>query len=348
MIMDLMKYGGVACKVRAMYGRRLTDDDFAQIRGMNTVYDVAQYLRNHPAWSQALTQIPPGEIHRGELEKYLRIQILDEYQRIFQFMGHSDAEIMSYPIIRAELDQILIFLRHLKAGQPEDYHFSAPEFYRRHSNIDFDRLTECTNYVAFLDVIQDTPFYAPMVALASSEKGTPSYTAMEVVLRSYYYHRLLKTVDRHYKGAASKQLRKAMGSQVDLINITRTIRIRKFFSQMEEQLTACLIPVFFRLKPDFFTRLAACESDDEAHSLLLTCPYAKIFAENEFQYIEEYYYKQLYDYNRRCLSNGTPTVYTPIAYLTLKELEMKKLINLVECVRYKVPHLEIPSALVGI
>lgn len=348
MLQNLMKYGGISGKIHALYGRRLTPEDFQKIRNMNSVAEIASFLRVHPGWSGALQAMPGGEIHRGELEKYLRIQVLDEYQRIFKFMGREDHELMSYPIIRAELDQLLLFLRHLRAGVPEEFVFSAPEFYLEHSNIDFEALKACTTYPQFLEVIRSAPYYAPMVALAASGKETPDYTDMEVVLRSYYYNKLIQVVDKKYHGQIGKLLQKSYGMQVDMLNLTRAVRIRRFFSQMGGGIGSYLIPVYYLLRPDFFQKLAECPDEESADKMLKACPYGKIFRERSFGYIEEYYYRQLEDFNRRELQSGTPNVYTPIAYLTLKEIELKKLISAIECVRYQLPSSEMPSALVGL
>ena len=43
-----------------------------------------------------------------------------------------------------------------------------------------------------------------------------------------------------------------------------------------------------------------------------------------------------YRFDLRQLRAAQPTVYTPIAYLGLKEIELRNIISIIECIRYKV------------
>lgn len=334
MLGQLISYSGIASKVRAMYGRRLKTEDFQRLSSMSSVPEIAAYLKTHPGWSSVLSDVNPSDIHRAQLESRIRQHLLNEYQRIFKFMSKNDQPIMRYPLLRTEMDQIMVFLRFLKAGRPQDYEFSAPAFYKLHSRIAFDSLKECETYTAFLDVIEKTDFYPPLAALTPSAGAPIDYPAIENILRGYYYNILLEAMDRHYRGEIRVLLKRSIGMQIDLLNIVRVIRLRKFYKSPGADIKKYLIPVYSGIKPEFLNRLFAAESDEQQRSLLLSSPYKRVFSENDFPHVEDYYYRQLYDFNRHHISSGSPSVYTPIAYLTLKEIEIKDLINIIELVRY--------------
>lgn len=347
MISRFIKYGGLSGKVRAMYANRLTSEDFKKLAAIGTVPEIAMFLKTHPGWSGALDELSIAEIHRGSLEARLRNHLLDEYQRIFKFMARDDRPIMTYPISRAEIDQIMLFLRFLKAGRPQDYVFSAPVFYKDHSRIDFDALRECTSYSGFLDIMRGSPYFASLVALTPPGGETPEYPVIETVLRVQYYHNFLSSVDKHYHGEIQSILRSSIGMQVDVLNLTRVVRLRRYFQVSGKDVWNYLIPVHFKLKPAYIEALFAAQDEQSAQSLLLSGPYGKLFSAHSFNYIEEYYYQQLYDFNHAYIHSGVPSVYTAIAYLTLRDIELKDLINVIELVRYGTPVDRAPTMIVS-
>jgi len=334
MLGQLIGYSGIAAKVRAMYGRRLKQEDYSRLSSMNSVSEICAYLKSHPGWASALSDVSPADVHRGQLESRIRLHLLNEYQRIFKFMSSDDRPIMQYPLLRTEMEQIMIYLRFLKAGRPQDYTFSAPAFYKLHSRIPFDTFSERTTYTAFLDGITGTEFYPPLAAMTPVSGASIDYTAIENVLRSFYYHTLLSAVDKHYHGQVRQLLKKSLGMQIDLTNITRAVRLRRFFKSSMGDVLPYLIPVYSAVRPEFFKALYAAETPEQEKSILQASPYGKVFADNDFEHIEDYYYRQIYEFNRHHISSGTPSVYTPIAYLSLKEIEIKDLIHIIELIRY--------------
>ncbi len=348
MISRFIKYGGLTGKVRAMYGNRLKSDDFKKLASINTVPEIAMFLKAHPGWSGALDELTMADIHRGSLEARLRNHLLDEYQRIFKFMSREDRPIMAYPITRTEIDQIMLFLRFLKAGRPQDYVFSAPSFYENHSRIDFDALRECTSYAGFLDVMRGSPYFPPLVALTLPGGEIPEYPVVETVLRAQYYHTFLTAVDKHYRGEIQSILRRSVGMQIDILNITRVVRLRRYFQIAGKDIWNYLIPVHFKLKPAYIEALFAAPDEQGAQEILNSGPYGKLFSAHSFTYIEEYYYQQLYDFNHAYIHSGVPSVYTAIAYLTLRDIELKDLINVIELVRYGTSVDRAPTKIVSI
>jgi V/A-type H+-transporting ATPase subunit C len=133
-----------------------------------------------------------------------------------------------------------------------------------------------------------------------------------------------------------------------MINITIILRVRKFFPGKLDSVIALLLPVQYRLTPAFVNRLYSAATGEQASALLRESPYKKIFIAHDYAHIEDYYYQFLYDFNRRLLALGLPSVYTPAAYLSLREIELKNLTTAIECVRYGLQPSEAPTYLFGV
>jgi V/A-type H+-transporting ATPase subunit C len=343
----LIQYGAVATKVKAMYANRLTAEDFAKIAKLRRVPDVVSFLKEHPGWRGAFDG-SFDETRRGPLETGLRRYLSSEYMRILHFLDREDRFIVYDRVLRTEMEQIMLFLRYARAGRPSDYRPDLPAFFERHSRIRYDSLTKAVTYEDMLAAVKDTGFYAALARLTPEEEGFPDYTSVEMVMRNHYYRALMDMVGTRYRGGDQELLRRAVGSQADMINITIILRVRKFFPDRLDSVIPLLLPVQYKLTPAFVHRLYSAKTDEAAAALLRESPYKNVFAAHDFAHIEDYYYQFLYDFNRRLLSSGVPSVYTPAAYLNLREVELKNLTTAIECVRYGIQPTEAPTYLFGV
>jgi vacuolar-type H+-ATPase subunit C/Vma6 len=157
-----------------------------------------------------------------------------------------------------------------------------------------------------------------------------------VLLRSTYYSTLYHYSSKHYEGETKKVLLRSVGEQVDLLNVTHILRLKKYFPGDSHYISS-LFPFNYRLKPEFIQAMMEARDVDAVFTLLASSPYAAMFADRDVPQLEVYAQRAFARFNHRQLTSGTPSVYTAIAYLNLKELEMKALVNDIERVKYGAP-----------
>ena len=58
-------YYAVSAKVHAMYGRRMTSEDYRQLMGKRTLSEAASFLQNHSGYREPLSGLNTSNIHRG-------------------------------------------------------------------------------------------------------------------------------------------------------------------------------------------------------------------------------------------------------------------------------------------
>jgi len=346
MISELMGYGAVAAKVKAMYAKRLTRADFDRIAAMRRVPEVVAFLKVHPGWRGAFDGTF-DETRRGPLEAGLRRYLMSEYTRLLHHIGKQDRFIVDDRVLRTDMEQIMIFLRHARAGQPNEYKPELSEVLARHSRIRYDLLSQAGTYAGMLDAVKNTRYYGALARLPVDETGFPDYMSVEMLMRGHYYRALMNMVRKRYRGDTVKLLREAVGSQADMINLTIIMRVRRFFPEQLDTVIPMLLPVHYRLTPAFVHKLYTAKTDEAAEALLRASSYGKLFAEHQLAHIEDYYYQFMYDFNRRILSSGLPTVYTPSAYLNLRDVELKTLTAAIECVRYGIQPAQAPAYMFG-
>lgn len=334
MISQLMRYGGISAKVRAMQGNLLTSLDYDKLLRQKSVSDIAAYMKTLPSWSQALRSLHPNEVHRADLERALRNGINNEYERIFKFMPKKDRPIMSYLVRRRELDEIFRFMRTMVSGNQSGYRCVVPNFFKKHSKIDFECLERCRSFDDLLDCVRDSVYFDALASLPREHGEPPDYTIAKAALTSRYYSWIMEQIEKDYSGEVADALKEGFGIRVDLLNIETVLRIKRFFPQMTERFADYLVPYRQHLRKDFFDKLIAAPSRDEEIELLKNVYYYRLFADNGFSVSEDLSLQIRYKAYKKILYAPIPSVYTPIAYLGLKEIEVRNIINIIECVRY--------------
>lgn len=337
-----MRYGALAAKIRALYGKRLRGEDFARLAGLKSEAELLEELRRHPGWNRALSRVTPGAwayVGRVEVENALRDELRLEYQGLCCYVPREDRPLMEFQLRAAERGAILSALRRLRTGRYAKEPPPAPAV-RLRTRLDEEAAASCTSYDQLLEAARQTIYYPVLRHLRPVREGElPDFTLADAALRTAYFAHLYRIIRRQYGGAVQKLLLRALGQQIDLLNIIHVLRLKTYFPQTEpETYLKVLFPFSCRLNPDFTRSLCAAPGVDELFALLRQSPYGDCFDVGEVGAVEEYYQRAILRFNRRQLSAVPPSVYTAIAYLELKELELGVLINVIESVKYGVPY----------
>ena len=175
---------------------------------------------------------------------------------------------MQFQLRAAERSALLAALR-LKTGRyaKEPPPTSAVPLRLR---LDEGALASCTSYDQLLDAARDT-IYAPVLRhLRPSRDGAlPDFTLAEAALRTAYFSHLYRIVHCQYTGRTQKVLLRALGEQIDLLNIIHVLRLKTYFPQTEpETYLRVLFPFHYRLNPDFTRALCAAPGVDDVFALL--------------------------------------------------------------------------------
>lgn len=346
MIQATIQYGALTAKVRALYGKRLKKEDYDKMLAMKSVSELAGYLNSHPGWSNSMAGLVTQGVRRVTLESALHMQYLNEYERIFYFIARKDKQLMRFPIYKMELETILTAIRRLYSTHTMDLHLNVSDFYKRQSKINFDLLNSCTSFSQLVSAIENSVYYKPLRQFSSVSET--NYTAVEIILQSTYFSLLQKAMNSGYKGRVKKSLINSLSMDMDLLSIIHLLRLKRYFPDSGPQIFSTAFAFRYKLKPELIRRLIEAPDYDAAYSVLLASPYRKSFAIEHPAGLEELYYMAKYRFNKRLLRTGEPSIYTAIAYLNLKEIELLNLINIIECVRYGIDPAQSKIPLIGL
>ena len=336
-------YEALAAKARAMYGKRLRADELEQISRMGRVQDVLSQLRQQPGWSQAVQVLPEGTVlTRAWLEEALRGQLRRECLRLSAFIPQEDRALMDFPILRVELERILGALRRLHARQYKRAE-ALPVGYAARARADLKALDCCEDFAGLVEAARGSIYHD---ALARQRQGDalPDYGVTEALLWSVYYRYMLRLVRLRYEGDTRKLLEQSIGGQVDVLNILHILRMKRYFPH-EDNYLPVLLPYHYKLSVEQVRAMCAASGHQAVLDLVQATPYGRMFRGAGPGELGTLYRSALYRLSRRQLRMGKPSVYTAVAYLNLREIELQALVSAVEASKY---HQELDPALLRI
>lgn len=255
-----MSFAGnaVIAKARAVCGHALTPEDYTLLSARENVADVCAYLKQTERYGKALSSVNPQTVHRGQLEAILRKSAFDIFERFHTF-DHSESKVFfGYIVMQLEIEQILSALQSVASGVSMSYIAALPVFLTDRAQVDLAALGLAKSFFEASVILHGTVYeksVCPALAEAAST-GRLDICKIERRLYTEYYMRMLKTVEKDYKGSEKKDLKRLILSMIDMRNVVTLYRYTLFGTGANGARDA-LIPFKRRLSDETIERLAA-------------------------------------------------------------------------------------------
>lgn len=327
----------VVAKARAIYGKRLSEADYTELVRRQSVSEVADYLKRSTHYREILSAVDTNTVHRGYLEDLLRKNTFAIYSGLCKFQQLDKIDFYRYDIVNKEIDQILRCILCLNTDTEDDYISSLPAYLIQHAGIDLLQLAKAKSFEDILAVIRHTDYYDVLKHVKPDANGKYDYTSCEVALRTYYLRWLGERVDKTFSGKTAKDLRFLILTQVDLINIINSYRMKTYFSTPADDIKASMLPFYGRLSEKKLTELYESPDRDEFLRRLGRTYYGRQIPQFEVESMEKQLAELRYKYAKITLRVSQSAPVSLYAIHFLFELEVENLISIIEGIRYKVP-----------
>lgn len=337
----------ILAKARAMFGRRLREEDYEAMIKCRTVGELAAYLKKNTRYAEPLATVNETTVHRGYLEVLLRRQLFHDYASLCRYELSVGEHFSDYIIEKGEIEQIIHCLRLLGAGRAHEYLFSLPVFYTRYMRFDLFALSKVNTYEELLAVLKGTP-YASILAHFTPEPGRlPDFTAIENALYTHFYQSVYDIIDRHAPRSTRSELRELFGGLIDLQNISHILRLKRYYAAGPDYIRSVLLPFRYRLSQKQLEALLAAPTAQEALRTLRDSAYGKLLGEFSAETIDDAAGRMNFAHCLRKLRFSTHPSVVMLSYLALTEIELDNVTNIIEGIRYQLSPKEIGGMLVG-
>ncbi len=335
----------VTVKARAVYGRSLKAEDYAQLCSKSTVAEAAAFLKQTDRYAKALESINPHTIHRGQLEALIRLATFDIFERFHKF-DHSDSHIFfRFIIMELEAEQILAALEGVAAGSADRYIAELPTFLIKHASTDLLSLGKASNYMEFAALIENTPYdriLRPLL-IEAQQSGRLNIRECERRIYTFYYMSALRTVDKTYK-KSGQQLKYSLLKSIDMENVVSCCRM-KMFGTAPDKIKGSLLPFRYHLREEAIDRLLQLSDIEKIQAELEKLGY-RIGEHPEIRSVEHLTESISMSHLRRTLrlSQNSAAVY--YALIECLKIEQRNVKTAIEGIRYGLSSSDILSMMV--
>ena len=161
-----VEYSAIAAKLKAMYSKFLTRDDYEQLLERKSVNDICSYLKSTPGYGEVLEQVNERDIHRGQMEILLEQEMVDEYVRLYNFMDNSKRTVMEFWFMRREIAflkrEIRYIYTHEERSNDEVNQSKFDAFFETHTKINREIMHNAKSLSDCIEACKNTPYSEPL------------------------------------------------------------------------------------------------------------------------------------------------------------------------------------------
>lgn len=332
---SLLSYSGITTKVRAMESHFITDAGYREMASLESVSDAVGYLNRIPSYAAIFGSFEEEHLHRGMIEQRLTLSLYDDFAKLYRFSSISQRKFLDLYFMHYEIAILKKCLRNALDHQNFDFDLSAfQDFFDKHSKLDIIKLSSCGSLQELITELEGSPYSELLSHL--SDKGEPTLFDYEMNLDLMYFKAVWKLKSKMLTRNETKILSQCFGSKLDMLNIQWIYRSKKYYNIPPADIYALLIPVYYRLKTGDITRMAEAGSLEEFYSALQDTFYGSLELTdlNEKPDLEELYEKVLNRIHRITSQRDPYSMAVLNSYLYYKELEIHKIITVIESIRY--------------
>lgn len=333
----LLAYSGLTTKVRAMTGQLLTRDQYRAMAGLESVPEAVEFLRALPAYAGVFPDMDSEDLHRGTIERLLAGSLYRDYARLYRFSNIKQRRFFKLYFMHFEIDIMKSCLRNAAAHQPVPVGLSRyEEFFRSHSKLDLAAIGTAATTDEFIDSLEGTVYYPLLARIRDSGDG--GHFDYEMALDLYYFNVTWKAIKKNIPKREQEAILQGFGTKLDLLNLQWIYRTKRYYTIPGAEVKKLLIPIRYRLRNSQLEQLIAAENMDEYFSALSETWYGsqtRQAALDEKPNLEILYDVILAHIHRTAAARNPYSIASLYSYLYFKEDELRKIVTVIEGIRYR-------------
>lgn len=323
----------ILAKARAMYGNSLKVKDFNELLHCHSVSEIAAYLKNSTAYASVLAEINESTIHRGHLEMLIRRKAFNDYAALGRYDIMIGMNLSLYLLQRIEIEQIIACLRYMSAGHASEFFFSMPMYFASHTRLDLPKMSHCTSFAELLDALAHTKYHDVLAPLAPKEEGRIRLTEIENALYTQLAEMVYGLIARAPR-SMREELTNLYGAQVDAQNVTRILRLKRYFNADPAFIRQNLLPGGHCLSPKTVESMVEAPDADAVLDIFRSTELARRIPEEQRGFEHDLDHRAPYFNARKHIHYSIHPMVVLLSYVTITDMEVDDIINVIEGVRY--------------
>lgn len=323
----------ILAKAKAMYGNSLKSGDYINLLNCRSVSEIAVYLKNNTSYASALANINEATIHRGHLEMLLRRKLFNDYAALARYDETVGLKMSDYVIRRAEIEMIISCLRLMSAGRASEFFFSMPMFFSTRTHLDLAKMSRSKTYAQLLDAMRHTIYHDILEKYPPEEDGKIRLTEIETALYTRLTQIVYKIIENQ-RGSSRGELKGLYGTNVDVQNVTRILRLKRFFNADPDFIRKNLLPFGHIISEKAMESMINAPNGEAVMEIFLSTPVGRRIPESQRAFTYDLHQRAPYFAARRYMHYSIHPAVVMLSYIYITDVEIDDIINIIEGVRY--------------
>lgn len=322
----------LCAKAKAMYGYRINEEEYSELCRKQSISDMVTYLKTQTKYSGALDEINVRNVHRRQLEAALSKEYFERCARLMKYAPKKDQDFYNHEVIGIEVQLIVDKVISIKEKDQASFSLEIPDYLAGKMSFNIYGLINVDNYKDLINYLQRTRYYK---ILSEFDFTTPiDINILERQLKTLYYDIYVEAIKRNFKGKIQKQLLDILFTSIELDNITKIYRFKKYFNESSEVIKNSLFLNYSRVSKRMLEMMIEAKDEKELMALIANSKYKLYLGDKDYPYIEYYVEEVKYNIAKRYMrfSGDAPLVY--LTYSTLQKVEVDNLKHIIEGIRY--------------
>lgn len=335
----------VLAKARAKYGRRLTEKDYTNLLSCKSVPEVAAYLKNNTYYETILRKVNEREIHRGQLEVVLKQKLFEDFYSLCLYTKGSGEHFAQFILQRDEIEQIIHFLTLLSSNSTQEYIFSMPMYFAKHTSINLSNLARARDYDQFFACFAGTPYESILAEFKPKKGERVNIARVEDKLYKFCYRNLYNSIEKYSSGAEKKALHAMFDQVMDYLNFVRVFRLKRYYHESPEITASFLFP-YGTFNSKTVKKLCAATTSAEVFEAVKDTSFGKALSRLEYVYAGEIDKVGMFKITKKNIHFSSFPLVVMLSYVFVMQTEYNNIVSIIEGVRYSVDSSKIQSVII--
>lgn len=344
--MSSFSSNAILAKARAMYSHRLTELNYEELLKRRSINDLVAYLKSETVYSGILSELKDGVVHRGQLEALLNKEIFLRLNRLIRFASKKEMEFYRLSVTELEYQLILTKARLINSDMYSGYEIEIPDYLNKYASYNLYGLLTVNDYDGLLILLRGTKYYDALLKYKPVDDKPLDSNMLELEFKHIYYQEYIDTVNKLFKGKKRDDLLTMINTSIELQNITKIYRLKKYFKATPNQIRETLFLEHSRIPKNIMNEMIEAKDASEFLKKLANSPYKLYIDDNEFVYIEYHTEKIKYNLAKRFMRFSTDSALVYMTYEIVFQIEIDNLKHIIEGLRYGETPSQIESMLI--
>ena len=228
-----MSANALCIKAQAIYGNRILPEEYEQLCRKQSVADIASYLQSQPHYQEIFTDIAINGINRQQIEDLIDKCYFIQCGKLIRFAPKKQQPFYVQQIMYLEMEILVNKVIQLTNHPHDAFAISVTDYIAHNMSFDVYGLIPITTYEGLQHYVQGTKYEAVFSAFDFTSNF--NINDLEQQLTELIIDSSIRTIKQCFTGSQQEQLIDILKTSIELKNITRIYRQKKYFKSTPEQ-----------------------------------------------------------------------------------------------------------------